>query len=364
VRTSAALGRDGLGILSYRAAGHLRVAHCQNVNCTSLQTHDIDTSGDTGWYSAIKIGGDGLPLISYVVASGPDHQPTRDLKVAHCADVACTSATVTTLDAPATVDDNTSLSIGADGLGLIAYQDNASSKPVRIKVAHCLNAACTTANTRTLDMVGSNNGGSGDGEGTVSIAAAPNGLAYLAYYDGSPRENLKITACADPDCAGTTPQLTIDTPASTGRSPSITIGRDALPLISYNGNSTTTSSDLVVAHCANAYCTAITRASVHTDGVFTGSYGSITIGADGLGVVAYTDQTNHDVEVAHCADLRCSSVTHVNLDEFDDQGRGADAITIGADGLPLIAYRDTTDNLLKVAHCGDAACATPLVAPF
>ena len=38
-------------------------------------------------------GSDGLPLISYVSTTSADHASTNDLKVAHCGNVACTSAT-------------------------------------------------------------------------------------------------------------------------------------------------------------------------------------------------------------------------------------------------------------------------------
>ena len=32
------------------------------------------------------------------------------------------------------------------------------------------------------------------------------------------------------------------------------------------------------------------------------------------------------------------------------------SIAIGADGLPVISYRDSTAAALKVAQCGNAAC--------
>jgi hypothetical protein len=36
-----------------------------------------------------------------------------------------------------------------------------------------------------------------------------------------------------------------------------------------------------------------------------GEYTSITMGADGLGLISYFDQTNVELEVAHCADTAC-----------------------------------------------------------
>jgi hypothetical protein len=34
------------------------------------------------------------------------------------------------------------------------------------------------------------------------------------------------------------------------------------------------------------------------------------------------------------------------------------AITIGADGLGLISYRDFQEDAVKVAHCADVACTS------
>ncbi|HXC66958.1 MAG TPA: hypothetical protein VN638_06015, partial [Nitrospiraceae bacterium] len=52
----------------------------------------LDGSGDVGQYSSVTMGADGLGLISYYdVTHG-------DLKVAHCSDAVCTSATLTTVD--------------------------------------------------------------------------------------------------------------------------------------------------------------------------------------------------------------------------------------------------------------------------
>ena len=60
------------------------------------------------------MGADGLGLISY-------HDVTnRNLKVAHCSDRACTAATLTTLDSAGDVGQATSVTIGADRLGLIS----------------------------------------------------------------------------------------------------------------------------------------------------------------------------------------------------------------------------------------------------
>ena len=59
--------------------------------------------------------------------------------------------TLTTLDGPGNVGQYTSVTIGADGLGLISYYDATNGD---LKVAHCSNVACTAATLTTLDSAG------------------------------------------------------------------------------------------------------------------------------------------------------------------------------------------------------------------
>jgi hypothetical protein len=73
-------------------------------------------------------------LISY------SDETNTALKVAHCSNTNCTTATTTTLDSTDSVGWYTSITIGTDGLGLISYSDNTNSE---LKVAHCENAFCS-----------------------------------------------------------------------------------------------------------------------------------------------------------------------------------------------------------------------------
>ena len=105
----------------------------------------IDTAGDVGGYTSSTIGVDGLPIISYYDASN------GDLKVAHCTDTACTTATTTTLDSTGGVGYFTSITIGTDGLPINSYYDGSNND---LKVTHCTNTACTTAAPTTHDPNG------------------------------------------------------------------------------------------------------------------------------------------------------------------------------------------------------------------
>ncbi|MEE4270140.1 MAG: hypothetical protein V2I67_00600, partial [Thermoanaerobaculales bacterium] len=106
------------------------------------RTSTLDSVGAVGGYSSIAIGADGLGLISYY------DDTNVDLKVAHCDNTACSSATTATLDSVGLVGLDTSIVIGTDGFGLISYFDHTNDV---LKVAHCDNTACSSATTATLD---------------------------------------------------------------------------------------------------------------------------------------------------------------------------------------------------------------------
>ena len=175
--TSIAIGADGLGLISYwdQTNSDLKVAHCDNALCTSATTTTIDNTGNCGSYTSIAIGADGLGLISYLDISN------LDLKVAHCDNALCTSATTSTLDSTGDVGSSTSITIGADSLGLISYYDQGNSD---LKVAHCANTLCTDATTATPDSTGY--------VGYYpSITIGADGLGLISYFDGTNQE-LKV----------------------------------------------------------------------------------------------------------------------------------------------------------------------------
>jgi hypothetical protein len=198
----------------------------------------LDSTG-VGLFTSATVGADGLGLISYY------DNTNQDLKVAHCTNVACTSATKSTLDSTGDVGAYTSVTIGADGFGLISYKDGTNSD---LKVAHCNNTACTSASVSTVDNT--------------------------TLHD-------------------------------VGSYSSLTIGADGLGLVSYGDNDmVTTLGDLKVAHCNNTECTSASKSEVGVGNAGHGS--SVTIGTDGLGLIGYRDETNGDLKVAHCSNAFCA----------------------------------------------------------
>lgn len=135
---------------------------------------------------------------------------------------------------------------------------------------------------------------------------------------------------------------------------SIIIGSDGYPLISYHDQ---TLGDLKVAHCHDFLCTTATVVTVDSTDVDDGEGTSITVGSDGFGLISYYDNSNHDLKIAHCNDLDCSTSSIYKADETGDVGRYS-SITTGSDGLGIVSYYDHTNIDLKVAHCEDQNCST------
>jgi succinyl-CoA synthetase alpha subunit len=95
------------------------VAHCGNASCSSGNTlTTVDSTGDVGQYTAIAIGTDGNPVVSYWDSSN------NHLKVAHCGNASCSSGnTLTTVDSTANVGQYTAIAIGTDGDPVVSYWD-------------------------------------------------------------------------------------------------------------------------------------------------------------------------------------------------------------------------------------------------
>jgi hypothetical protein len=338
------------------------------------QANSVVTLTNSAGPNAITVGTDGLGLISYFAGG---------LMVGHCADSACSSATTARIDNASTAGSANAITIGADGLGLISYMDTTNSA---VKVMHGTNVPCnlatpgfgaaapganqtsitvgtdglgllafsgstlkvahcvnTACNPATVSVVDSNT------LGAAVITTGADGLGLLAYDDIN--HHLKVAHCANAACTSATASL-LD-PATSLSDFSITLAADGLGLISYR---TAGVGPLKVAHCANVLCNSASL-SIIDSAPLVGAFNSITLGADGLGLISYSDTANHSLKVAHCANVACSAATIVTVAALGI-GTYITSATIGTDGLPLISYGDTSSPTSKVVHCASPLCVS------
>jgi predicted regulator of Ras-like GTPase activity (Roadblock/LC7/MglB family) len=336
--SSVVAGSDGLPLVAVFDSNNndLKAVHCADTTCSSATTTLLDSTGNVGRYPSVTVGADGLGLIAYIDATN------ANLKVAHCTNLACTGFTTATVDASGKVGDSqTSVTVGTDGLGLISYYDGTAGDLV---VAHCSNVACSSAATTAIDTAG-------DVGRSSSVAIGADGLGLVSYSD-STNTRLRVAHCSNVACSAAA-AATVDNGPAVGFDTSVTVGADGLGLVSYydNGNG-----DLKAAHCSNVTCSAATTSTLDSTGL-VGQYTSSSIGIDGLAVISYYDSSgsNLDLKVAHCVDVACSAATSTTVDSPGTVGWYT-SLAIGADGLPLVTYRDVTGTSVKVAHCPNVFC--------
>lgn len=328
--SSITIGADGFGLISYfdNASYDLKVLHCGNTACNSANTTTtIDSDGYVGTYTSITIGADGLGLISYY--------DNGDLAVLHCGNTACNSGnTITTLDSGGDFSSSsTSIAIGADGLGLMSYFDRDNG----LKVLHCGNTACNGGNT--ISIVDN-----GDFSGFSAITIGADGLGLISYTDYTPL--LKVLHCGNPTCDSGNTISIVDSSEWVGMDTSITIGADGLGLISYADYTPA----LKVLHCGNPACNSGNTITTVDSSGFVGSNSFITIGADGFGLISYPG-----LRVLHCGNSACDSGNTITAVD-NGVANSNPSITIGVDGLGLISYYDQTNHGLKVFKCSNLTC--------
>ena len=299
----------------------------------------VDSSGSVGQFASIVIGEDGLPVVSYYDSTD------SALNVLHCGNMACNSGNTITPVAGSSTVGVTSAIIGADGFPAVAYREGVSQD---LKFAHCGNRTCTSGNS----VVAVDSSGNIGDHASLTIGA--DGLPVMSYIDTG-NFDLKVAHCSAADCAFGVTLSTIDTTGSVGSYSSIAIGVDGLPIISYADE---TNWDLKVVHCGNGQCSSgNTITAVDTAGI-VGDYTSLTIGTDGLPIISYHDISATALNALKCSLLDCSSGNTIT--ELDGAGSTGfwTAITIGGDGMPLVSYRDETDQELQVYHCANGACTS------
>lgn len=147
-----------------------------------------------------------------------------------------------------------------------------------------------------------------------------------------------------------------DTANDLGNFSAIALGIDGLPVISHHDG---TIGAVRVTHCGNAACTAGNLSTtVDAPASYVGFNTSIAIGADGLPIMSYRDVNGGTLRVTHCGNATCTAGNaSIPVDGPALIVGQYSSIAIGADGLPVISHQDVVANALRVTHCGNAACS-------
>jgi hypothetical protein len=183
----------------------------------------------------------------------------------------------------------------------------------------------------------------------LSLSVRPDGTAVVSGKVGNDIMVATYATPFDPD-AGLQSQVFLQ-PGSTGFG-SMAIGPDDRPVIVGSDGSR----DLLITRCGDPQCLTVASERL-TEGTFYDS--AVTIGADGLPMIVSTDNVGEDaqpslIRVMSCLDPGCTTSIDMTL-PFGAQYYNS--MAIGSDGVPIIAASQFTEpHFVSFHHCGTASC--------
>ncbi len=347
INPSITLGTDGLAVISYFdfSNGALKIAKCSNATCSSfsLLGGAFDTRFTQGRYSSIAtdalgrtlvaylnegsdhavldclgcgwtapvdlgpsmgmlslvVGADGFPVMAHVSPAGGG-----GLEVVHCLDVDCGGFSANDLGP----GEWPRLAIGVDGYPVVVFYDNEA-----VRLAHCLDAACASLRTMPPPVIAATLAGCGP----PALAISAGSRLVVAYCPGSETFST-VRQCGFNTGGGSGPSTFLGYDCSTPdwiyvtdqpRYLSLAIGHDGEPVLAYLKGGLGPPNDLAVWQRVRNGETAVPTGvldPIQSDFEHPAfAQVAMAIGTDGLPIIAYYDSVNGDLKVAHCANRFC-----------------------------------------------------------
>ncbi len=201
-------------------------------------------------------------------------------------------------------------------------------------------------------------------DGSVSevfpdIELDSNGYPVIAYTDYTDYD-LLVTHCNDKDCKGDDESLqVVYAIGTTGYYPSLKLDANGYPVIAFYDSS---GGNLMLVHCNDVNCAGSNESIEIIESTNdTGYYPSLQLDGSGYPVISYYYGSGADLKLVHCNDVNCAG-SNENINTVDSTGtvgnyQNGNSLVLDGSGYPVIAYNDDTNNDLKIAHCNDANCA-------
>ncbi len=143
-------------------------------------------------------------------------------------------------------------------------------------------------------------------------------------------------------------------PSHSGQYTSMALDSAGNPVIShYDGVGA-----LLLTHCNDPACAPggdVTNTVDNSADV--GLYSSLALDASGNPVIAYYDSTNGNLKLAHCNDANCAGGNEaINTVDSSASDVGSYSSLVLDGGIPVISYYDATAGHLQLVRCNDANC--------
>lgn len=304
-------------------------------------SHVVDSIGDVGISSVVRKGADGLPVIAYLQRiPGTD---SHNLKVAKCANAACSATTSVRVVVAETVTSLGDMQISEGGRPALVFSDGTVNRFLR-----CGDSTCASNNTiRALNDPPVSAGGGWKG---TRIAFGAGDRVYIVgpygVYGVGVTYETGLMVCSDADCLSSN---FVSVPES-GASSDLVTGANGLPIIATGGAAHSWSGSvrpLSLVRCSSESCDAFEPAQQLARMGSSPIY--MAIGGDSTPVIALNSV------VVRCLNPICSTGASMNVVA---PGLNPVALLLAANGLPLIVLQGQTGGpVLAVARCGNLACS-------
>jgi hypothetical protein len=337
-----AVRSDGRGVIAYTDTtnGALKVASCANAACTSAVLNTIDTNGPFHSVS-VAIGLSGEPLVAYQRPGSGGTQPS--VVFAHCLDAVCTSASSLPIDFLDAITLETDIAVDRDGRAVIAYAEPAGNT---LRLAHCLNFTCSQ---RTLALHPDE-----AGIAFPRVVLGANGLpVFVSNHAGG---DIRIGVCSHPACTNATFTRLDGDPnppfVSTYSEPSLALGGDGRVVVGYHHFENVLLPPQPVLSVEFARCSDLACTSIAPSGSFAlGQYVlRLAMAPGNRPVGAYAGGPPFEVKVERCANEQCTGGSpELLIAGTNDRNYGLATDSVGN---ALVSFYDATTQDLRVAFLG------------
>ena len=194
----------------------------------------------------------------------------------------------------------------------------------------------------------------------VAATVALDGLPVIAFV--SDTKTLIVLKCGNAPCNSGNTVTVADASGFVGpASLAIAMPSDGNPVISYAHEASVVSSSLRVLKCGNSLCSSgnvIT--TVDNTVAEVGRKSAIAISpVDGLAVISYYSKTEQQLKVAKCGNAACNAANTLTLvGSALGVGDAVSSIAVRASGNPLITFEYAPSTGWAILSCGNPQCSS------
>ncbi|MEX0761906.1 MAG: hypothetical protein WD208_00410 [Dehalococcoidia bacterium] len=320
----------------------------------------LDQSGDTGYDTAIVFGGtQASPFIVYREAA------EKAVRVMRCTSSDCGSRISPAISVDEEGDPGHGLAVDLMDGPVIVYRVSATGSLVE---ARCATFLCADElGTRGFHPIDES-----DDVGYEPAIAVGGSVAFLTYRDAG-NGSLKAALLCRSECGDGDGEVVAamsrrgriinvlagsEEGSDTGYDSAVAIPSAASPFVAYRDAA---NPSLLLIRCLTQACSQAS-APVELASGDVGHDAAMVIDPETKApVIAHRDNTSGDLVVVFCGDEECTEnrAPPTVVDRGGDQNHSVGHSIVmgrGIADMPVIAYRDDTAGVLKMALCGDAAC--------